>query len=669
MTRSHVPAGRRELSRAHVTFYRAVMEGVDPRRAWDQYLGVDGEYAASLCDATLTWVRQALIAEAVAMDQPGLIGLFRRDPRQLRGTSAPTLTEFAARFEDVGDFSEAELTELWKEEYGDRRNGRTSVEERRERLSKRLREALQLIERAGRKQPAPTDPVSRWLAPNLAQRLAAAGLATLADVRRSLQERKTQRWEAVPGIGQVWAERLTAWLDENRIQAPAALAQPALPQALQIVPLERQNAPSRAVLPATGPSHTEVVRVSIYDRKNELDARCDRDVIQKWLDAKATNPNTLRSYRKNGERLLLWCQLERGISLLDLSVADCTHYRTWLTTLGSRTAEEWAEARWKQPQELWIGPRAAERDSPEWRPFALSQAETQARTRALAAGKRPPPVLAAASVAQDLLVVRSLYDFMRRSQMIPMNPWELMGKNAGAPASLANATEQFVGRSFTKEEWRYVVAGLHPEAGDRPARLLVVLWLGYACGLRAAEMLSLTMGSLVPGSARWRLRVLGKGNKARTVPLPSPARDAVLKYLEVVGVPLDEVVRLATSSDKEELAQPILRGQRGRRGGKRPPPSTALRYTNLYGDLKSYLAQRAADMRADLGDKVAAAKFERASTHWLRHTCATLALKGGVELPAVQRLLGHASLSTTQIYVTEHLDALSDAMETFASKS
>jgi integrase len=109
----------------------------------------------------------------------------------------------------------------------------------------------------------------------------------------------------------------------------------------------------------------------------------------------------------------------------------------------------------------------------------------------------------------------------------------------------------------------------------------------------------------------------------------------------------------------------LLRAQRGRRSPGRAPPSSALRYSTLYGDLKAYLAQRAGDLGAS--DPVASAKFRQASTHWLRHTCATLALRSGVPINAVQRVLGHASLQTTSHYLTEQQDALQTAMEGFAA--
>ena len=80
MTRELVPAGSRELTRDHIRFYRAVMDGVEMAKAWATYLAVDGDYQDTLAKATLGWVRQALIQEALDAGQPALVGLFRREP-------------------------------------------------------------------------------------------------------------------------------------------------------------------------------------------------------------------------------------------------------------------------------------------------------------------------------------------------------------------------------------------------------------------------------------------------------------------------------------------------------------------------------------------------------------------------------------------------------------
>ncbi len=643
MTRELLPAGRRELTRAHITFYRAVMEGVDLTKAWDQYLQVEGDFSDTLAKATMGWVRQALIQEALATGQAPLIGLFRREPWRVKSAAKPTLTEFASRFEDAGDFSESELTEMWKEEYG----GPDRAEARRQRLSQRLRQALQLLESTARRQPKRADPVATWLAPNLAAKLAAAKLSTLGAVRDALAIRKTPRWEEVPGVGEVWADRLQRWMDEHAIAAQApALPAPA-PSASPLVPLERFTPPRQPVLrlaAAQGQTLATPAPSPYLPGANALGALDDKHAIELWLEAKAKNPHTMRSYRKNAERLLLWCVFERQTTFPEMTAADAIHYRAWLEDLGRKEPEEWAAAGWRMPAEAWIGPRGAKRHSAEWRPFdgALSEG----------------------SVAQDLLTVRSLFQFLLDGRVVAVNPFKLLGKRSAARPNVSELTDQFTGRSFTLAEWHLVVEGLGAEGGsDIERRLLLVLWLGFACGLRASEMLSLTLGSIVPGEV-WRLKVIGKGNRTRNVPLPSPVRDILLAYLESVEVPAEEVLRIARSP-KEDAARhaPLLRSRRGRRREGGPAPSEPLRYTALYESLKNHLALRGREIGRR--DPAAAAKFKDASTHWLRHTCATLALKDGVPLNAVQRLLGHASLTTTSVYVTEQEEALMNALEKF----
>lgn len=640
MTISSIPAGRRELTRGHVTFYRAAMEGIDTRKAWDLYLfASDGEYTDAACTATLGWVRQALIHEAIASGEPGLIGLFRRDPRRVAASAKPTLTEFASRFEGAGDWSEAELTAMWKEEYG----GPDRAEERRRRLSQRLRGALQLLEKASRRRPGRGDPVTQWLAPNLAARLVEAGLATLGDARDALQAKKSSRWEEVPGVGEVWASRLQDWMSDHGISpAPS----PALPVqvASELVPLERFTLPSPASSSLPALHH----RPSPYIAGNALGALNDKHAIEIWLAAKATNSNTLRVYRRNAERLLLWCYKERRVTFSELSVEDCIHYRAWLAGLGRVTPLEWSQAGWRVPAEHWIGPRAAKRFSAEWRPFCGP--------------------LSRSSVAADLLTVRSLFEFLLRGQILSLNPWDLMGKRLVARAKLQTATEQFTTRSFTMAQWRLTIDGLDARGTELERRLLLVLWLGFSCGLRASEMLSLTLGSLRPREGGWSLRVMGKGDKVRTVPLPSPARLALLAYLDSVGVPYDQVVASAVAPVESAAAlQPLLRGRRGRRRKDGTSiPVEPLHYTQLYKVLKSHL--RACADLLEQSDVEAAAKFRRASTHWLRHTCATLALKSGVALTGVQRLLGHTDLSTTSTYVTAQDEILAAEMEAFAKR-
>lgn len=610
--RPALPLARRALTRTHLAFYRAVIEGVDLQRAWAQYLHFEGEFSDHTATATVTWVRQALIAEAMASGQPGLIGLFRRDPRQVKGSRDITLDEFASRFVDAGEFSEAELLALWEEEFG--RRSRASPEERRARLSRRLREALQLLERSAQRTPLPEDSVAQWLSPALARRLTAAGLPRLVDLQRALASRRRQRWEAVRGIGPVWADRLTQWLEVSGL-APAQAAAQESPGTLE--PLEGEEA----------------------------------RWVRRWLDGRGSSADTRRNYRKAAERLLLWCKHERGVALGALTPADGIHYRHWLQTIGSLSPEEWSRRGWRVPQADWICLKSTPRDQPGWRPFALGGRRLQ-QCSALE-WSTGTPWLSAASVAQELRVLRGLFRHLADEGCVRCNPWPMPESSARSPAP-PRRTE----RAFSQVEWQHVAIDPMTADGERPRRLAAALWLSFGCGLRPAELLSLTIGSLRPDAQGWQLQVRGRGGRQRLVPLPSPARLALLRYLEGLGL---DPARLSTLAPET----PLLRGGRGRRrrDGSRPPTS-ALGYQTLHAELKRHFEACAASLEG-MGQPESACRLRQATAHWLRHSCATIGLStGALDLAAVSALLGHASASSALPYGLGTVDSgLADRLE------
>ena len=154
-------------------------------------------------------------------------------------------------------------------------------------------------------------------------------------------------------------------------------------------------------------------------------------------------------------------------------------------------------------------------------------------------------------------------------------------------------------------------------AGDKPeaVRMLALLELLYGSGLRATELMSLPVTS-VPRDAPF-LHVTGKGGQQRLVPVSGRAKDALARWLP-------------------------LRGE----GGKHLFPSRGksghLTRIRLYQMLKDLA------VRAGLSP-------EKVSPHVLRHAFATHLLEGGADLRVLQTLLGHADISTTQIYT--HVDA------------
>lgn len=142
-------------------------------------------------------------------------------------------------------------------------------------------------------------------------------------------------------------------------------------------------------------------------------------------------------------------------------------------------------------------------------------------------------------------------------------------------------------------------------------RNAAVLTLLYGCGLRISEALSLTPAD-VAGTPT-ALRITGKGDKTRIVPLIAPALAGVKDYMKLCPFPLAE-------------DRPLFRGARG-------------------GPLQPAILQREMQkLRGALGLP------DSATPHALRHSFATHLLAGGGDLRTIQELLGHASLSTTQVY-------------------
>ena len=164
----------------------------------------------------------------------------------------------------------------------------------------------------------------------------------------------------------------------------------------------------------------------------------------------------------------------------------------------------------------------------------------------------------------------------------------------------------------------------HRAAGGEPHALrdLAIIELLYASGLRVSELVGLDIGDV--DLHRLTVRVTGKGSKERVVPFGVPAQSAILGYLDR-GRPV-----LAAAKLRAEAPAPMV---------------TAL----FLGTARRRLGVRAvyrlvATLLADVPGN------GPAGPHALRHTAATHLLDGGADLRAVQELLGHASLSTTQIY-------------------
>ncbi|HWR97805.1 MAG TPA: site-specific tyrosine recombinase XerD [Candidatus Methanoperedens sp.] len=212
--------------------------------------------------------------------------------------------------------------------------------------------------------------------------------------------------------------------------------------------------------------------------------------------------------------------------------------------------------------------------------------------------------LAASSRARHLAALRAFYRFLRLEGRIERDPTELVDSPRGWKRLPRNLSGAEVERLLARPD-RGTRAGL------RDALLLALL---YDCGLRVSELVGLRVDQL--DAEAWLIRVRGKGGKERLVPFGEDARELILRYL-------------ATA-----------------RGGSRRASRSPYLFPGVRGG--HLTRQRAWQIvRAHLrGVGIARA----VSPHSLRHSFATHLLDNGADLRAVQLLLGHADISTTQIY-------------------
>ncbi|MDX6626852.1 MAG: integrase/recombinase XerC [Solirubrobacterales bacterium] len=211
---------------------------------------------------------------------------------------------------------------------------------------------------------------------------------------------------------------------------------------------------------------------------------------------------------------------------------------------------------------------------------------------------------APATVARKLAAIRGLYGFLVRTERVGQNPAELVSSPKRAE-KLPNV--------LTTEQMRRLLERI-PAHTPLELRDRAMLELAYSCGLRCEEIVNLDEDALDFESEQ--LRVLGKGSKERILPVGAPAQGAVRRYLERG--------RRALVADRRERALFLSKS------GRRLSNSDITRRLGLW--------TREAALAAGV------------SPHSLRHSFATHLLEGGADLRTIQELLGHASISTTQVY-------------------
>ncbi len=608
-------AFERKIGHHHLAFYRGWIQGLDLRDLADRYLecGLDLRVAKS----TLVWLKDTFRQAALRHGRYGQARLLRIHLRiDQEALAFPTLEQFREEHDPDGFYREDELIGLYLERYPQAANSKLR---QRQRLIERQLAALFWIEQLLAADPVPSDGVPAWFDRPVADRLMLAGIVTLGDLMERIRQRGYRWWRTVPRLGEKGAARIVAWLrgyEASLGSLPAhalapvrSLRGPALVQAREpqtaIVPWEVLVVPQGLSGQSGSNRCPGAARIAAHN---------DHQAVQCWLAAKSGSPHTLRAYRKEAERLLLWAVIERQKALADLTVEDCTAYRDWIAALGRTPSEAW---RWRVPQEQWIGQRNTPRFSPAWRPF--------------------DGPLSPASVRHALNIVSNLFAWLTQVQYLAFNPWVAVGKKLASNPDAPPDMEMV--RAFSVGQWQHLLEELHalpPTPSTR--RLRFVLPFAYATGLRLSELVDASVGRLYTMplthqvGVRWMLKVLGKGGKWRAVPMPTSVIEQLREYLAWRGL------------DSDPCNNPPDTPLIARLDGQGPLTPSA-----LYRALRAFLTGVAARLNAQ-GRDIEAQAFERASVHWLRHTCGSHLGTSGVPVNLIQKLLGHASLDTTSIY-------------------
>lgn len=211
------------------------------------------------------------------------------------------------------------------------------------------------------------------------------------------------------------------------------------------------------------------------------------------------------------------------------------------------------------------------------------------------------------SIQRQLSAIRSLFQYLNQMKLVQRNP----ALDVKAPK-----TAKKLPRSCDNEQLEQL---LNPRSDDDDLTIrdLAMFELTYSSGLRLAELASLNIDQ--PNLRQQQMHVIGKGNKSRYLPIGRKAVQALQRWLKVRG-------NLLKSADEQALFI-------GRQG-------TRLTHRSIQSRLNQLAKKRGLNVHL--------------SPHMLRHSFATHLLESSADLRAVQELLGHSDISTTQIYT--HLD-------------
>lgn len=335
-----------------------------------------------------------------------------------------------------------------------------------------------------------------------------------------------------------------------------------------------------------------------------IEANNDGEAISAFLREYKESKETLRSYAKEVERLLLWCIY---IAKINISSLRRTHLQAYQDFLKN-----------PEPQKIWCGPSVSRltRDgaiNKNWRPFAKG--------------------LSGASINKALTILDSFFNYLVQANYLIGNPLAVDRRRKKRQDRAPNIIDRYL----EKDEINATLKALSEFRTDNESQIFqairakyIILLLFYT-GLRIAEAANHTMGDFKKRKDRWFLRILGKGKKLREIPIPDVLMDALAHFRKMVG--------LHSPEPTYQESTPLIPMK------NLDSPISTRRIDQI---LKWAFQQGAATF--ELSEPHKASKLKSASAHWLRHSYVTYLLESGASLKVAQENAGHADVGTTMHY-------------------
>ncbi|CAE6910354.1 Tyrosine recombinase XerC [Paraburkholderia domus] len=332
-------------------------------------------------------------------------------------------------------------------------------------------------------------------------------------------------------------------------------------------------------------------------RYKQIAADTDVEAVRLWLAEYSASPHTLRSYRKEAVRLLLWATGALGKPLSSLTREDFLLYERFLAA----------------PSGDWADPERPRRGG----------------TRRLFEGP-----LSERSQHQALGILSGLMTYLVSAGYLAGNPLALR-RSRNASIKRRRRVERYLDYGL----WDHVLASVEqwPRLTGRDEqhyeRSRWLIRLLYHTALRVSEAANAKAADFYQRRGKWWLHIIGKGGAEGEVPVSDALMADFARYRAFHGLPL------VPSANETGPAVMSIAGDDARH----------LTPAAIYLIVKEVF-RRAADA-LDATDPVGAATLRRASTHWLRHSAASHQADAGTDIRFIQKNLRHASIETTGIYL------------------